>query len=314
VPENIKAPQPRAWMSLEWLAVIAALLVIGFGVYFTFFLTFSGRPLPHGLRKPILAMEVPSSADDIRLVLGCGVGETKTVPCGDPLDKQDRYSMRLAQYVDWAFIPCYAALFAAAGLIEWKTIRSGWRWLGILALVAVIVAAGFDYGEDSGIFRALDKARLLQSPDWAAIAFCGWWKWTLLFIVLLCLIPMMIARGEKSMTFRIISRLLCLFVAVSALAGLLACWLHHPARLESAASGLAAIPALILFRAFLRGGTLQGLEWLASLPGLKWLARWPDFLFGKEPELESSRANGSGDPETRESNPWDSSQTPTAPA
>lgn len=273
---------------LEPLALASALLVIAFAVIFASAIQFSGRPLPYGLTRPILAMEVPATADDIRLTMGCGVGETKAVPCGDPLDVLDRNSMRTAQYIDYFFIPCYAAMFILAGLIQLRTVPSKW-WgmLGIASALLVLPAAVFDYFEDFAILRALDRLPTTVMPDAAAIAYCGWWKWWLLFIALLCLLPLLYAGDAKSMALKLISRLLMAIVVVNGLAGLLACWFRHPARLESATSGLVAIPLVILFRAFLRDGTLEGLNRLANVWGLKWLARWPEFLFEEDDQVKA---------------------------
>jgi hypothetical protein len=289
-PGNLDSSELRfGWR--EWLALTAAFLVIAFALVFALALDFSGRPLPHGLQRPILAMEVPASADDIRLILGCGVGETRTVPCGDPLDKLDRESMRTAQYFDYFFIPCYTTLFFFTGLVELRTVRSKWRYFGIAAAVLVVPAAVLDYLEDFAILRVLDRVAQSAMPDAAAIARYGWSKWWLLFVVFLCLVPLSYAGDAKSMTLKIVSRLLMAVVVVNGLAGLIACWLRHPARLESASSELAAIPLLILFRTFLRDGTLVGLDRLAKWPVPNWLSRWPEFLFEEE-EVVAHRPPG----------------------
>jgi len=279
-------PAKRAWPVLEWFAIVASLVVIGFGLYFSYGLKFSGRPLPHGLQRPILAMEVPASSDEIRLILGCKVEKQKP-DCRDQLAQQDISTMRLAQYVDWAFIPWYTALFLAAALIEWMTAGRGWRWLALVSASAVMVAAVFDYAEDKWILAALDRVASTLALNSEAIAQCGWTKWMLLFVALLGLLPLMFARAEMSMTFRIIARLMCALVGVSAMAGLVACTLRNPARLESAATAFAVVPFFFLLRKFLHRGTLAALNSLAKWWGLRVLARWPDFLFETHERLQT---------------------------
>src|SRR5437868_6596887 len=86
-----RAPRPR----LELFLVIAALLAIVISVVIGVAAKFSGRPLPNGLHRPILAMEVPVNPDDIRLIIGCGAGaKGVTVPCSDAFAVQDRDAMR----------------------------------------------------------------------------------------------------------------------------------------------------------------------------------------------------------------------------
>ena len=273
---------PRLWPAIERTGVIAAILLCFLGAYMTYGINFSGRPLPQGLRSPILSMEVPTCADDIRLTVGCGTGEKRQIACENPLDSQDRGSMRLAQYADMAFIPLYIALFVAAGLTQMRISPSIWGWLGAVAVVTAIAAAALDYRENFAILATLDRIDRKQALSASAIANAAWWKWGLLFTSLLCLVPLMFAKGARSMTLKVISRALCAYVVVSALAGLLACWFRHPTRLESASSAFIALPLLMLLRPFLRDGTLEGLNWLAGLWGLRWLARWPEFIFHEE--------------------------------
>jgi hypothetical protein len=279
VSEDVKAFL-LVWV--ERVGVTASVLLFLLGAYLTYGINFSGRPLPQGLKSAILAMEVPSGSDDIRLTVGCGLGEKRIVACTDPLDRRDRDAMRAAQYADMFFIPLYVAVLVVAGITQWVVTPWHWRRLGAVTAATGFAAGVLDYFENAAILETLDKIAQSQALDAGAIANFAWWKWGLLFVSLFCLLPLMLAQDAKSMTLKIFSRVLCVYAAVSCLAGFIACWFRHPTRLESASPAFVALPVLILLRSFLRDGTLEGLTWLAGLWGLRWLARWPEFLFGEE--------------------------------
>ncbi len=87
----------------------------------------------------------------------------------------DREAMRIKQYVDFAFIASYAALYIALAMMF--RVRLGW-----IAAICGVLAAAFDVVENFAILRVLDvplHATTQRMID--AIRFPSLAKWTLAF-------------------------------------------------------------------------------------------------------------------------------------
>jgi hypothetical protein len=92
---------------------------------------------PRGIRDPMIALEMARDVGEVDAVLGESPGP-------------DREAMRLKQYIDFAFIPSYVALFGAMGAALAK--RSRWGWLVAVSGVAMGVP---DALENLAILRLL---------------------------------------------------------------------------------------------------------------------------------------------------------------
>ncbi|HYL78565.1 MAG TPA: hypothetical protein VEU96_30520 [Bryobacteraceae bacterium] len=140
---------------------------------------------PDGFRKGFktrgLAMELARGVHDVELILG-------------KENTWNREVMRQEQYVDFAFIVSYSALFLLTAALLWQShVRYG-SFLAILVGVCAIGAAAFDVREDIFILKltkqdlAHDKDRsegLINSCRQSAIC-----KWSLLFAAMAFLSPL----------------------------------------------------------------------------------------------------------------------------
>jgi len=92
---------------------------------------------PRGIRDPMVALEMARDVGEVDAILGESPGP-------------DREAMRLKQYIDFAFIGSYVALFGAMGVALAK--RSRWGWLVAVSGVAMGVP---DVLENLAILRLL---------------------------------------------------------------------------------------------------------------------------------------------------------------
>lgn len=102
---------------------------------------------PRGIRDPMIALEMARDAGEVDAILGEAPGP-------------DREAMRLKQYIDFAFIVSYVALFGAIGAALAR--RSRWGWLMAVSGVAMGVP---DVLENLAILRLLpvDLGRTTQA-------------------------------------------------------------------------------------------------------------------------------------------------------
>jgi hypothetical protein len=126
--------------------------------------TNASRP-PRGIRDPALALQVARNVKEVDAILS-------------DAPSPDREAMRIKQYIDFAFIACYAALFIA--LARWFATR-----LAIAGAACGIGAAIADIVENISILRILDVplAQTTQSMI-DAIREPSYIKWTLTWIAL----------------------------------------------------------------------------------------------------------------------------------
>lgn len=92
---------------------------------------------PRGIRDPMIALQMARDVGEVDAILGESPGP-------------DREAMRLKQYIDFAFIAGYVALFGAMGAALAK--RSRWGWLVAASGVAMGVP---DVLENLAILRLL---------------------------------------------------------------------------------------------------------------------------------------------------------------
>ena len=136
-------------------------------------------PFPiHSLgSQPILQIELPRDEDDLRAVLSAG---------DQAANVRD---MRTGNWIDsLLFIPAYAGLLAAIGVLLRRHSAAEFRAVVVTALLLVPVIAVCDWVENSGISQTLDHFETSSGPhagDAARIAYPSLAKWLLVTIVLL---------------------------------------------------------------------------------------------------------------------------------
>ncbi|MBZ5604521.1 MAG: hypothetical protein LAO79_19640 [Acidobacteriia bacterium] len=143
-----------------WLAVasIAMIVILNGAPLFTN----ASRP-PRGIASPIVAIEVARNVDEVDAILS-------------DAPSPDREAMRIKQYLDFAFIACYAGLYIA--LARWFGQR-----LAVIAAICGLAAAVFDVVENFAILRILDlPLRAITQGMIDAIRYPSLAKWTLAFV------------------------------------------------------------------------------------------------------------------------------------
>jgi len=239
---------------------------------------YSPARLSDGLTSPGLALEVPKSVEQIYEVVGKLEHKSKDA-------RNSRNAALYSQYLDGPLIVSYLLLFASAGLLQWRTMRWPWKWMGLFAAILTLTAAACDVMEDVGIVCAVKRVTAgmqLVTADAADIARFGWPKWALLFWVLLLMIPLLVNRSDEtslarnSAGLRWIGLACAVWMLSSAIGGILACWYQQRLRLSSAVSGVAALPFFFWpTYALFRDGAAKGLDRVANWPVIRLVKRWP---------------------------------------
>jgi hypothetical protein len=224
--------------------------------------------LPVGMTSIGIAMELVQSKQDVLDLTA---------------DPENRKTLRTQQQLDrFPFIPSYFFFFATLGAYG-IVVLDRLRWTGYAIIILVAMAALFDYFEDSGIIYALDH---LDDPHPEHIWIWGYLKWGLIYAMLIGTLPLFWRRW-KSASLRILGLPFGLYAVFSGAAGVVACFLRHGGRIESAASGLAApILFFVLFAALFQYGVVRGLTaialFLKRYRVTRWIVLWPAWKAGKD--------------------------------
>jgi hypothetical protein len=128
-PERV--PLERVVQALAVLCLVVLAVLAGKPAF-----TNASQP-PRGIRDPMIALQMARDVGEVDAILGESPGP-------------DREAMRLKQYIDFAFIISYVALFVAMGAALAK--RSRWGWLVAVSGVAMGVP---DVLENLAILRLL---------------------------------------------------------------------------------------------------------------------------------------------------------------
>jgi hypothetical protein len=142
---------PRVfWVnSLERVALLLALLTVAAFVLLLGQPSFTNASKPR-FGDPMLALQFARDVQDVDWILG-------------DAPSPDREVMRVKQYVDFGFITCYAALFAALGAVAAR--KGGWKQVtGIAAGICGIAAGVFDVLENHAILNILDVPLRATTP------------------------------------------------------------------------------------------------------------------------------------------------------
>lgn len=243
--------------ALRKISCSLAFLLIAAAMVMSHASSFEHANVPVGMNSPGIAMELPESD-----------GEVKGL-ASDSADQQTFW--RLQRLDQWMFIPAYVLFFWSAGLYAFLT--PGWtKWFGLVIIVLVSSAAVFDYREDGAILYALGN---LNDPHAGEIAWAAYWKWGLLYALLVCFVPVLLRRWPSA-TLRVLGLPLAIYGALSSVTGLLGSISHARVRVESAVPGLALPVIFMLMVPLFYEGGMSGLNWLSTLPILKQLMAWPE--------------------------------------
>ena len=128
-PERV--PLERVVQALAVLCLVVLAVLAGKPAF-----TNASQP-PRGIRDPMIALQMARDAGEVDAILGESPGP-------------DREAMRLKQYIDFAFIAGYVALFGAMGAALAR--RSRW---GLLVAVSGVAMGVPDVLENLAILRLL---------------------------------------------------------------------------------------------------------------------------------------------------------------
>lgn len=183
------------------LAFLASVAVLFFGVWFQVSLAQHWtRPatLPYGVNNPVLAMQMAREPWPVEML----------APAGNMAE------MTRQQYIDFGYIPSYAALFVCIAILQW---RSNSRWvaaLGPAAIILILIAAGYDVAENLAILGVTEQH---NPAAWASIRPHSLVKWSCVFLVVVLESPFYLTVRGLPAAARLSARVLG---AASILAGL----------------------------------------------------------------------------------------------
>ncbi|HLY19288.1 MAG TPA: hypothetical protein VKR61_18810 [Bryobacteraceae bacterium] len=155
------------------IALAASLAVLTFGVWFQVSLSRHWtRPaeLPYGVNNPVLAMQLAKPPWPEAIV--------------EPGENMAEMSRQ--QYIDFGYIPSYAALFLCIGLLQRASERRWISVLGTISMVLILIAACYDVAEN---FAILGVTREHNPAAWASIRPRALVKWACAFLTILLQAP-----------------------------------------------------------------------------------------------------------------------------
>jgi hypothetical protein len=228
------------------------------------------RPLPEGVRSPMLALQLLREPDRVHLsefidppqlaVFGADAIGTRVRPT------REREHLLRAVRRDRYFIVAYDAFLTLAGALSIRTP------FGIPLIVAANAAAYYDVQENrllNGVLTGAGGA-LPREPSLK--------KWAFVFGAFLLMAPTLVPR-RGAMFWRTLGLAGAAFALVGGVEGLLAIAYANDQLLESAAGRLtvAFVFAAIFFGtcSLLAEGLLPAFDRLAATRWLGWLSRWP---------------------------------------
>ena len=138
------------WVKSHRLTILLAMLTAAAFVLLMGRPSFTNASKPPRFGDPTLALQFARDVQDVDWILG-------------DAPSPDREVMRVKQYVDFAFIACYAALCAALGAAAAR--KRGWRRAaGIMGAICGVSAALFDVLENRAILTLLDVPLRSTTP------------------------------------------------------------------------------------------------------------------------------------------------------
>lgn len=173
-------------------AFVASLAVLLFGVWFQVSLAQHWtRPaaLPYGVNNPVLAMQMAQPPWPVDIL--------------EP--GQNRAEMARQQYIDFGYIPSYAALFICIAILQRSSKRRWISALGPVCIVLILIAAGFDVAENCAILGVTEQH---NEAAWASIRPCALVKWACAFLVILLQSPFYLTVAGLATLPRVLARIL----------------------------------------------------------------------------------------------------------
>jgi hypothetical protein len=228
------------------------------------------RPLPEGVRSPMLALELLRERDRARVADFVDPPDLAVSDAGATAahDRPAREHEQLLDAVrrDAYFIAAYDTFLTLAGTLLIRTP------FGAPLVAAANVAAYYDVEENRRITGVLHgwSGPVPREPSIK--------KWTFVFISFLLMTPALLVR-RGSIFWRTLGLAGAAFAVIGAVEGLLSIIDANDQLLESAAGRLTvAFACATLFfgaRGVLADGVLPALDRLAATRWLGWLSRWP---------------------------------------
>lgn len=161
-----------------WLALACVVMIV----------LLNGKPAfsnnavpPRGIQNPVVALEVARDVKEVDSILG-------------DAPSPDREAMRLKQYVDFAFIACYVALYIALAMLFFPRARL----MAATAAASGVAASVFDVRENLAILRILDVPLNQTTQAMVdAIRSAALSKWTLAFFTTALFAALFVADRRK---------------------------------------------------------------------------------------------------------------------
>jgi hypothetical protein len=248
---------------------ILGILTLSLGVFMSIQLSeaFGPSGLPHGLKQPMLAMELAENRADVKQTVR-GLPGCTEFPC-----KQRTAEMQQQQSYDYLFICLYTSFFLYLGVLSFHFGDSALKAIALLLVIAVLAGAWFDWLEDGNILRALGSG---SEPQ---MRFDAYWKWLLLTLAAGMTAPMFLFWKTRSLLLLVVRALIVVSSVATMLFGLWGFVARDDLRIEAAAQllsgGLLLCTLFLAMERLWRNGTHGALDLLASMPILRAIARWP---------------------------------------
>lgn len=184
---------PVGIVTLRTLGLVYCLLILVGAVFSLLSYYQSQQPyaikspaeLPHGLSKPMLALEFVRSVNDVQQIVG------------DQGDQRRAQMLALLRIDTFGFIPTYWLFFLSLSwLLAHRSISHSF-WFGVTVAVCATAAALFDLAENHYIRVALETPLTQTAADTVAgIYRSALIKWLLIFVALALLSRLFLERGD----------------------------------------------------------------------------------------------------------------------
>lgn len=187
------------------LGFLASIAVLAFGIWLQVSLAQHWtRPatLPHGINNPVLAMQMAQPPWPVE-ILAPG---------------QNMAEMTRQQYIDFGYIPSYIALFISIGILQWHSDRRWIAALGLVSMVLILIAAGFDVAENLAILGVTAQH---DASAWASIRPHSLVKWDCAFLAILLQSPFYLTVPGLKTLPRLLARLVGVIAILTGLTGFL---------------------------------------------------------------------------------------------
>jgi hypothetical protein len=254
------------------LCAVLGAIALAIGVWMAVHLQrhWMAADLPHGLSKPILAIELVAKSSEVKMM----TGET----CADNCRELEWQQSWLA---DRAFIFAYALYFLSIAV--WNAHIKGkgiFIALGLLSIPLTLAGAYYDWLEDDAIVSALNSLSSLTDDATSQIRGFSLMKWRCLFAATGLFGIGFLRDRSASLVTRFLGWITGLAALTVAYTGFTGVQYQEEARIEAGTFDLAVVfvSSLIFFATHevLSRGTYAALDRLANTNLFKRFTYWPD--------------------------------------